>query len=103
MAESQAETLEALLRCELNDKSFENVNRFELRLIESAEGERVGILTHPFYNWGSMLPATGYELRPGLSWAAVTPSVVPTAAPTPFSTAQSASVPVYSHPVSSGG
>ncbi len=67
---------EALLRCELNDKSFENVNRFELRLIESAEGERVGILTHPFYNWGTMLPATGYELRPGVSWAAVTPSVV---------------------------
>jgi hypothetical protein len=63
-------------RCELLDKSPENVNRLEMRLIESAAGERVGILAHLPYNWGAMLPAMLYELRPGLSWAAVTPSVV---------------------------
>ena len=39
------------------------------------------------------------------SSAAISPasSSMSTAAPTPFSTAQSASVPVYSHPVSVGG
>lgn len=67
---------ETLLRCELKDKSHENVNRMEMRIIESAEGERVGILTHSFFNWGTMMPASVYELRPGMSWAAVTPSVV---------------------------
>jgi Acetyltransferase (GNAT) domain len=67
---------EAMWRYELSGKSEENVNRLELRVIETAEGEPVGYLAHPPYLWGSMLAARAYELSPGASWLAVTPSVV---------------------------
>jgi hypothetical protein len=67
---------EALWRYELEGKSEKNVNRSELRLIETPQGEPVGFLAHPFFRWGSMMAATVYELKPGLSWAAVTPSVI---------------------------
>jgi hypothetical protein len=61
---------------ELQGKSARNVNRHELRVIETLGGEPVGFLAHPPWNWGSMLAAIAYELKPGVSWVAVTPSVV---------------------------
>jgi hypothetical protein len=67
---------EALWRYELEGKSENNVNRSVLRVIESAGGEKAGYLAHPSYNWGAMLAVTAYELIPGVSWGAVTPSVV---------------------------
>lgn len=67
---------QALWRYELNGKSEKNVNRLALRLIETPQGERVGFLAHPPYSWGSMMPAAMYELKPGISWAAVTPTVI---------------------------
>ena len=76
---------ESLWRNELSGKSAKNINRYELRIIETNAGEQVvngkrndrcvGFLAHPFQNWGPMLPATTYELLPGISWNAVTPSV----------------------------
>ena len=67
---------ESLWRYELFGKSPDNVNRYEIRLIESAQGERVGMLGYVPFRWGAMLTARLYELKPGVSWAAVTPSVV---------------------------
>jgi hypothetical protein len=67
---------QALLRYELDGKSLENVNRLELRMVESLQDEPLGFLAHPPYNWGPTLAATLYELKPGISWAAVTPSVM---------------------------
>lgn len=61
---------------ELRGKSKRNINRYELRVVETADGELVGFLAHPPWNWGTMLAAIAYELRPGVSWVAVTPSVV---------------------------
>jgi len=69
---------QGLWRYELLGKSPLNVNRYELRIIQDQRGQRVGFLAHPFHNWtsGASLVAMAYELAPGISWAAVTPSVV---------------------------
>jgi len=67
---------EAIWRYELIGRSKENVNRSDLRVIETPEGEAVGFLAHPPYTWGAMMVATAYELLPGHSWAAATPSVI---------------------------
>lgn len=61
---------------ELNGKSEKNVNRLDLFVIQAKEGEAVGFLACPFFNWGSTNVAGAYELKPGISWGAVTPSVV---------------------------
>ncbi len=66
---------EAIWRYELSGKSERNVNRFEFRIIESAAGEPVGYLAHPWFNWNFGAPIVEYELKPGISWMAVTPSV----------------------------
>lgn len=66
---------DALWRYELSGKDRKNVNRFELRIIETPTGERIGYLAHPFFNWGAVLVAVFYELAPGVSWGTVTPSV----------------------------
>ncbi len=69
-----------LWRYELTIKNPKNVNRVELRIIEAAptgdSDPRVGFLAHPAWTWGPMQVATAYELKPGISWAAVTPCVV---------------------------
>jgi hypothetical protein len=61
---------------ELKGKDPLNVNRWDLRVITTQAGEPVGFLAHPFFRWGDMAPVTRYEIKPGLSWAAVTPSVI---------------------------
>lgn len=67
---------EALWRYELSGRGAKNVNHYELRVIETPEGERVGFLAHPFFSWGDMMAVQVYEIKPGISWAAVTPSVI---------------------------
>jgi hypothetical protein len=70
---------EATWRYELMGMSHKNVNRADIRIIESAAGVPVGYLMHPWFNWESgtsmALVMTAYELRSGVSWLAVTPSV----------------------------
>ena len=65
-----------LWRYELMGKSPENVNRFELRLITRADGEPVGFLAHSSERWGAAMSLSLYELKPGVSWMAVTPAVM---------------------------
>jgi GNAT superfamily N-acetyltransferase len=68
---------EATWRLELAGRSTGSVHYRELRVLESAEGERVGYLAHErilYRRCESVLLA--YELKPGVSWAAVTPSVI---------------------------
>jgi hypothetical protein len=67
---------EALWRYEVFGKSERNVNGRAYRIIESAGGERAGYLAHPPFLWDDQLVASEYELTPGRSWLAVTPSVV---------------------------
>jgi hypothetical protein len=61
---------------ELEGKSKQNVNRAELRVIETPDHEAVGFLAHPAFTWGEMMSAIAYELKPGTSFAEVTPSVI---------------------------
>lgn len=66
---------ESIWRYELAGKSKRNVNRGEFRVIESASGELVGYLAHPWFNWNLGLVLFEYELKPGISWLDITPSV----------------------------
>jgi len=61
---------------EINGKSVQNINRSELRLIESAEGEGVGFIQHAPLVWNPVINMWGYELKAGISWLDVTPSVI---------------------------
>jgi hypothetical protein len=67
---------EAQWRYELNGRSEKNVNRRELCVIETAGGESMGFLTHSPRLWLGRVGVGAYELKPGISWLAVTPSVV---------------------------
>ena len=69
---------ESLWMYELKGKSEKNINRYELGIIETPAGDIVGYLAHPQQNWyqGTMLPATAFEVTPGVSWSSVTPSVI---------------------------
>lgn len=65
----------AVWRWDLDGRRTDATERRELRVIESAAGDRVGFLTHSPQLWGDGLGASEYELKPGVSWLAVTPSV----------------------------
>jgi len=67
---------EALWHYELTGADPFNVNRMEFALIETAEGEPVGFIGHPNFVWGAMMVALLYEVKPGVSWLNVTPSVI---------------------------
>ncbi len=67
---------EALWQYEITGKNWNNVNRRELRIIENAAGEPLGVLGHPHFMWGDMLAANFYELSPGASWLEITPAVI---------------------------
>lgn len=72
----QAVRNEALWRYELTGADPLDINRVELMIIETLGGEPVGILGHRNYVWGTMMAALLYEVKPGVSWMAVTPSVI---------------------------
>jgi hypothetical protein len=64
-------------RYELNGMNAQNVNRIELRIIETSDHKAVGFIGHPFFLWnGNYLPATLYELIPPASFYEITPSVI---------------------------
>ncbi|MBC8506140.1 MAG: GNAT family N-acetyltransferase [Anaerolineales bacterium] len=61
---------------ELVEKGENNITRFELRVIETSAGEKVGFLAHPPFLWGPTLTVVMYEIVTGVSWLDVTPSVL---------------------------
>ena len=67
---------EAGWRYEIERDSPRSLAQHELRVIEDAAGGRVGFLAHrpTLWQWGIQL--TAYELTPGTSWMAATPSVL---------------------------
>lgn len=70
---------EALLRHELLEKSEQNVNRLELRVIETRAGQPVGYLAHPAFTWWGEVVALmlfRYELVETASYWSVTPAVI---------------------------
>ena len=67
---------EALWRYELSGQTLGSITYRQLCIIESQAGEPVGFLAHPCQLWGPQLAAVQYELKPGVSWLAVTPGVI---------------------------
>lgn len=65
-----------LWQYEINGKSECNITRSKLSIIETQTGEPVGFLCHNCHSKGTRMIATTYELKPGVSWAAVTPGVI---------------------------
>jgi hypothetical protein len=67
---------EALWRYELNGRSEKSIWHLAWKIIERVDtGESVGYLAHPWYSWDITCPVVAYELKPGVSWLDVTPSV----------------------------
>jgi len=67
---------EALWRYELHGQTLGSITYRELCIIESQQGQPVGFFAHPCQLWGRELAAVQYELKRGVSWLAVTPSVI---------------------------
>lgn len=63
-------------RHELDGQSTKSYQARRLCIIETPEGEAVGFLAHAWLRWSSAVYLTGYELEAGVSWWAVTPSVL---------------------------
>ena len=66
----------ALWHYEAFGKSEQNTTRAVMCVIDAADGASVGFLAHPARLWGPTQVAWVYELKPGVSWVAVTPSVI---------------------------
>ncbi|HET9912346.1 MAG TPA: GNAT family N-acetyltransferase [Anaerolineales bacterium] len=65
-----------VFKYELSGQSENSVNRFVALVIEDKTGEPVGYFQHYSALGLTGLAALWYELKPGISWLAVTPSVV---------------------------
>jgi hypothetical protein len=65
-----------ILRYELSGRSEDNLNHFLIRIIEDREGIPVGYLQHPNILGPKGLTLQAYELKPGVSWLDVTPTVI---------------------------
>ncbi|MEO8357306.1 MAG: GNAT family N-acetyltransferase [Chloroflexota bacterium] len=65
-----------ILRYELDGQSEDSSDHYQMYMIEDRSGERVGYFQHPNSLGQTGLSALWYELRSGVSWLAVTPSVV---------------------------
>ena len=61
---------------ELTGKSAQSMQRSELRIIERAGGEQVGFFQHAPAIWRPFIHLYSYELKEGVSWLEVTPSVI---------------------------
>ena len=66
----------ALWRYELWGKREKNGNRLDWFIIETAAGVAVGLLGSSITMWGTRLGITHLELKPGVSWLQVAPSVL---------------------------
>jgi hypothetical protein len=65
-----------LWRYELWGKREKNGNRLDWYIIETAAGETVGLLGSSITLWGTRLGINHLELKPGVSWLQVAPSVL---------------------------
>ncbi len=66
----------AVWQYELDGRSEGNTEMIKLCTVETAGGEPVGFVAYYEDMWDGTLYAIAYELAPGLSWSAVTPSVL---------------------------
>jgi len=67
---------DAMWQYEICGRSGDSSECRQLCVVETAEGEPVGFLAHAIRLWESTLWVRMYEVKPGISWLAVTPSVL---------------------------
>ena len=67
---------ETMWQFEVTGKSEKNATRQDMRIIQTPEGVPVGVLGHSTTQWGQTMAAQLYELKPGISWVDVSPSVI---------------------------
>ncbi len=67
---------EGLWQYEIAGKRAYNINRRDIYIIEGQDGRPAGFIGIPPVKWGDISVLTVYELAPGFSWSAVTPSVI---------------------------
>jgi hypothetical protein len=67
---------EQLWLYELSGKRKYNIDRREVFIIVDRDGKQAGFIGIPPIKWGDKSTLTVYELAPGFSWSAVTPSVI---------------------------
>jgi hypothetical protein len=65
-----------IFQYELNGQSENNVDRYPMCVIEDLTGQALGYFQHQNFIGKTGVSALWYELKPGVSWLAVTPSVV---------------------------
>lgn len=65
-----------IFKYELDGQSEGNLDRYLMFIIEDQSGTPVGYFQHPGFLGKTGLTAVWYELKPGVSWLAVTPTVV---------------------------
>ena len=65
-----------IFKYELDGQSENNADHYIMFMIEEPSGEPVGYFQHPNCIGRTGVGAIWYELKPGVSWLAVTPSVV---------------------------
>jgi hypothetical protein len=64
-----------IVKYEMNGQSSDNINHFDMMVIEDAKGSPVGYFQHATLLWFGGLYSTVYELAKGVSWLDVSPSV----------------------------
>jgi hypothetical protein len=67
---------EEIWHYELQGRHKKSIERRELRLIETIDGDPVGFLVHAPELHKSTLTVSAYELKDGISWLMVTPAVL---------------------------
>jgi len=65
-----------IFKYELDGQSENNSDHYQMFLIEDVSGDPVGYFQHPTWLGNTGVSALWYELKPGVSWLAVTPAVV---------------------------
>ncbi len=65
-----------IFQYELDGQSENNSDHYQMYVIEDLSGKAVGYLQHPNVLGKTGLSALWYELKPGISWLAVSPTVV---------------------------
>jgi hypothetical protein len=65
-----------IFKYELDGQSENNSDHYRIYMIEDGAGETVGYLQHPDWMGSTGASALWYELKPGVSWLAVTPTVI---------------------------
>lgn len=65
-----------IFQYELEGQSENNADHFQMYMIEDRSGEPLGYFQHPNCTGKTGVSVVWYELKPGVSWLAVTPTVV---------------------------